>query len=645
VSDEANAALERLATLWRRERDAAREAYRRERTLLDLAERVERGLALKGLLLDDSDATAGGRVLLWFKLQPGATLADTRIGVGDPVLLWAGDPDGDRREQGVVARVQPGRLGVAVDAEYADFVEQGAIQLDREAPEVTFTRGEQALSRFRSAERDSALGRIREVLFGARAAEFDTAPAPASQPFLDDRLDESQRDAVQHALSARDLALIHGPPGTGKTRTLVEVVRRAVARGERVLVSAPSNTAVDNLGERLSQLGVLVLRLGHPARVSRALEARTLDALVDESDARARAKRWIAEANAIRRRVDKRRAREKLSWRDAREQMAEARALMRDARKALDAEREVQLARAEVVCATAAGVESAALAGRDFDLVVLDEATQAVDPIALAALARGRRAMLAGDPRQLPPTILDPEVARAGLQVTLFEALAARSGDRLVRMLSVQYRMHEALMRFPSESLYDGKLCAAPEVAGRKLEDQPGVTCDPQRSGPWHFIDCSGKGFAERREGDDPSTSNPGQAERSAREIRRLLSRGLPPEQIGVITPYLAQARLLRDALRDAVEQGLEVGTVDGFQGREKEAVLVDLVRSNDDGEIGFLADIRRMNVAITRARSLLLVVGDSATLHAHPYYRSFMEAAERDGAYLSAWADEAEPL
>jgi len=644
MTDAARAALDDLLALWRRERDAAREAHRRERHLLDFGARVERGLALRGLTVDDTDAGAGGRVLLWLKTEPGTVLADTRIGNGDPVLLWVGDPGSDQREPGVVARVQGNRLAIAVDAEYGEFLEQAAFNLDREAPEITFQRGEQVLARFRNAERGSALERIREVLFGERSPAFGRDQLAAGS-ILDAQLDATQRDAVAHALAAEDIALIHGPPGTGKTRTLVEFVRQAVARGERVLVTAPSNTAVDNLGERLALAGLAVVRLGHPARVSRALEARTLDALVEASDARARARRWIAAANAIRRRVDKRRARERLPWREARELLGEARNLMRDARKALDAEREIQLARADVVCATAVGVEVAALGPRSFDRVVLDEATQAVDPIALVALARGSRAVLAGDPQQLPPTILDPGAAAAGLSRTLFERIAERHGERVVRMLQVQYRMHEALMRFPSDSMYGGKLRAAPEVASRALEALPGVIADRLRPGPLHFIDASGKGWSELRDADDPSTSNRGQAERTAREVRRLVSRGLPADHIAVITPYLAQARLLREALRDAIAAGLEVGTVDGFQGREKEAVVVDLVRSNEDGEVGFLADIRRMNVAITRARSFLLVLGDGATLQNHGYYRSFMDHAERTSAYLSAWADDADPV
>ena len=636
-------ALAKLAALWRRERDAARQAHRSQREQLDFGERVRRGLALSGLTLEDTDSAAGGRALLWAKLERDGSLEDARIGVGDPVLLWAGSPEGERSEQGVVARVGWQRLAIAVSAEYGEFLEQGAFNLDREAPEATFERGAQALARWQHAARGSRLLRLRAIYFGDAAPELASKPAPPSS-FFDPALDETQRAAVTLALSARDLALVHGPPGTGKTRTLVEVVRQALARGERVLVSAASNAAVDNLGERLAQTGVSVVRLGHPARVSPALEARTLDALVDASEARQRARRWITEANALRTRVNRRRARGKLDWQEGRQMLSEARSLMRDARQALDAERAVQLARAQVICATAAGVDTAVLADTQFDLVVLDEATQAVDPIALAALARADHAVLAGDPKQLPPTVIDPQVAAAGLGTTLFERIAARHGTVLA-MLQVQYRMHEAIMRFPSDSMYQGKLRAAPEVAGRRLEAQTAVLADPLRPGPWHFIDCAGKGFAEARDEDDPSTSNPALAERTAREVERVLSRGVAPADIAVIAPYLAQVRRLRELLRDACTRGLEVGTVDGFQGREKEVVIVDLVRSNDDGEIGFLADTRRMNVAITRARSLLLVLGDSATLQPHAYYQAFMDAAEQQGAHLSAWSDEAERI
>jgi superfamily I DNA and/or RNA helicase len=200
--------------------------------------------------------------------------------------------------------------------------------------------------------------------------------------------------------------------------------------------------------------------------------------------------------------------------------------------------------------------------------------------------------------------------------------------------------MPEALMRFPSQSMYEGKLTAAAEVRDQRLEGLA-VRADPARPEPLVFLDTAGMGFSEERSDDDPSTKNPGQAERVAVEVERLLARGLPARSLGVIAPYHAQVRVLRERLRSACEQGLEIATVDGFQGREKEAIVLDLVRSNDDGDLGFLRDVRRMNVALTRARRFLLVVGDSATLARDSYYRAFIESAEAQGALLSAWADD----
>jgi len=407
-----------------------------------------------------------------------------------------------------------------------------------------------------------------------------------------------------------------------------------------VLVTAASHAAVDNLAERLIGAGVNVLRLGHPARVSPAVLASTLDARLDHSEARRQARRLMAEASELRRRAVRRRARGSVDGREAFEMRAEARRLMREAYAQLDLARELIFAEAKVVCVTAAGADAALLASFQFDRVVLDEATQAVDPWALSVLAAAGRAVLAGDPCQLPPTVVDAQAAQSGLASTLFERMAERHGERLVRLLDVQYRMHAALMRFPSESMYRGRLKAAPEASAHSLCDLD-VREDALRPGPLVFLDTAGKGYAEERSEADPSTRNPGQAERVALEVRRLLARGLPASALGVITPYDAQVRALRELLRDACAAGLEISSVDGFQGREKEAIVVDLVRCNEQGELGFLRDVRRMNVALTRAKRFLLVVGDSATLANDGYYSAFMDAAEAAGATLSAWSDD----
>ncbi len=641
VSDDAQRWLADLRRLWRRERDESRRRTAALRAEVPLAERVRRGVALRDLEISDSDAAPGGRTLLWIRARGPVDFDALRVGQGDPVRLWWGDPEGEDAVRGVVSRRARDALAVILDEEPPERLDDGGFKLDLDDPEATFQRGDRAIARFAGLPRGDALSPLRDVLLGLAPPRFDRRTV---EPALDPDLNTPQREAVERALAAETLSLILGPPGTGKTRTLVEVVRRAVARGERVLVTAASNTAVDNLAERLADAGAPLVRLGHPARVAPAVEQHSLDARLADQPELAVARRWMREAAEIKRRTHKRFDRGAIGRRERWEGLAEANRLLREARWHVRDAQKALLARTPIICATAAGADVSLLDRLPFDRVVLDEATQAPDPIALVALSRAPKATLAGDPHQLPPTVLDLDAAREGLGRTFFERLDAAGGE-LVTLLEVQHRMHETLMRFPSESMYEGRLSAHDSVRAHVLEGLPGVAPDPERAGPLVFLDTAGKGWTERRGGDDPSTDNPGEADRVAAEVRRLASRGLTMPSLAVITPYLAQARALRELLRDEVTRGLEIGTVDGFQGREKEAVIVDLVRSNDEGELGFLTDVRRMNVAITRARRFLMVVGDSATLARHPFYESFMAHAEQAGGWLSAWTDDAPPL
>jgi superfamily I DNA and/or RNA helicase len=634
-------ALELLSALWRRERAAAHAQFVAEREALPLKERVSRGLALKDLEIADTGAALGDRTLLWLVCARPDGFQRFRAGPGQPVRLWREHPEEADAVRGVIARRRRDQLGVMIQGDAPDALSDGELHLDKDDDQATFDRGDRALQEFQDAPRITGRGRLREVLLGEREPEYGEVPAWTP---LDTQLNAPQRDAVGLALAAQDVALVHGPPGTGKTRTLVEVIRQLVARGGRVLATAASNTAVDNLAERLVEAQVNAVRLGHPARVSPAMEHRTLDALLEASDGYDLARDWMAQGSQLRLQTEKKWAKRRIDWHEKKQAFSEANRLFRDARKQLEALKTAILEGAEVICATAAGADSVYLGSQTFAAVVLDEATQAPDPIALVAALRADRIVMAGDPCQLPPTVVDREAERDGLGVTIFERLAERWGDRVVRMLEVQHRMHAALMAFPSRTTYDDRLVAAPSVAGHLLADLD-VADDPLRPDPLVFVDTAGKGWEEQRAEDDPSTFNPEQAERTAAEVRRLLSRGVAPADVAVITPYDAQVRRLRDLLAPELPAGLEVGTVDGFQGREREAVVVDLVRSNDGAQLGFLRDTRRMNVALTRARRFLLVIGDSATLGEHPYYAAFLQAAEEADGYLSAWNDDAEPL
>ncbi|MBK07252.1 MAG: hypothetical protein CL920_06695 [Deltaproteobacteria bacterium] len=640
MSEEASLYLSKLMSLWEQERKTTHERFVEERQQKTLEERVESGLAIRDLSLIETDAAPGDRTLLWVLPMREDALEEVRVGVGAPVRLWWDAPDSAEAVIGTVSRKKLGKLGIMIDGWPPERLETGSFHLDLDEPQTTFERGKAALQRFMKAETSSDIGRLREVLFGERTAQWQKESTPSA---IDVALNAPQRAAVSHAMCALDVALIHGPPGTGKTRTLVEVIRQAVQRGERVLATAASNTAVDNLAERLVQAGIRVVRLGHPARVSEAIEAQTLDALLEETEVYKMTRKWIIDANALRRKIDQKQARQSLSRSERRELVGEMRRLFRDARKQREGTMQSILEQADVVCSTATGADSRLLGDMHFDLVVLDEATQATDPIALVPFSRGRRIVMAGDPCQLPPTVIDLQAERQGLGQTLFERLAKTSS--LMQMLEIQYRMHKDIMAFPSQSMYEGRLQAAVDNATHRLEELEGVQVDPLRDRACLLIDTAGKGWEEVRKEDDPSTSNPGQAERVAAECRRLLGRGVAPSELVVITPYAAQVRLLRTMLVEEIQAGLEIGSVDGFQGREKEAVVVDLVRSNDGGELGFLQDVRRMNVALTRAKRFLLVIGDSATLGGHPYYEAFFEHCEQAGDWMSAWDDDAPPF
>ncbi|MGZ6028204.1 MAG: AAA domain-containing protein, partial [Myxococcaceae bacterium] len=411
----------------------------------------------------------------------------------------------------------------------------------------------------------------------------------------------------------------------GKSTVLAAVARNAVSRHGRILCTAASNAAVDHLLELCLGEGLRAVRVGHPARVSPRLVEHTLDVRVEQHPDRILARELFDDAFELlghaRRQRLRGRSRERFS--NARSAQAEARKLFADAR-ALErkAVRDV-LDGADVLCGTLTALGGSALSSLRFPLALVDEATQATEPLTLLAFLRAERVVLAGDHRQLPPTVISQEAAAGGLGISLFERLLGQHGDPVRQMLREQYRMNAELMELPSQAFYGGALRAHPRVAGRTLETiLPGTTLDAP---PLLFLDTAGKGWDEAAPEGSESLENAGEADAVVARARALLAAGLPPSEVAVITPYRAQAARLGPALEPL---GIEVDTVDAFQGREAEAVLVSCVRSNTHGQLGFLTDLRRMNVALTRAKVHAFVIGDSATLGRHPFYARLVEHA-----------------
>jgi ATP-dependent RNA/DNA helicase IGHMBP2 len=591
------------------------------------------GNSLTNLVIVEGYAGLGGRFILTLTKRGSPRLPWTRIGVGTPVVLSALSGNAaNTGSRGVVCERTESLLRVAFN-EPPEDEESSTYRLDVATDEAARLRQRQALDRARTARGDR-LARLRAVLLGHLDPTFQ---AEIDEEALDTSLDESQQAAVRFALTATDVAVIHGPPGTGKTTTLVELIRRAVRRGDKVLVCAPSNLAVDNVLERLLARGEKAVRLGHPARVLPQLREHTLDLMVDDHPDVRQARKFAKEAYALFRKAGKwTRAKPQPGAR--REQREEGRALLADARR-MEAQAVKQiLDRSSILCATTTGLYAEVLGDRRFDLLVIDEACQTTEPGCWVPLTRASRVVLAGDHRQLPPTVLSPEAAKLGFGISLLERLVALFGEQVTRRLDVQYRMHEAIMTFSSREFYDGTLIAHDSVRNHRLCDLPGVETNALTETPVQFIDTAGAGYDEAKEPDGESRFNPSEATLVRRKVEALLAAGVAASDIAVIAPYAAQVRHLREQL--AVD-GLEIDSVDGFQGREKETVVISLVRSNAEGEIGFLADVRRTNVALTRARRKLLVIGDSATLAGLPFYRRLIEHFEATGSYHTVWEED----
>ncbi|KAI9669984.1 MAG: hypothetical protein M1831_007020 [Alyxoria varia] len=706
------------------------------------------GLALLNLRLSNQRTGLGGRTVLELELDPafaglsspsgarkgtgkgggkggkgaadGTRLPEHGLRVGDIVGIrqQVGGSAKKREKQdverkgveGVVVKVVAGMLGVALDKERDEAVEGiqgGRLWIVKLANDVTYRRMNQTMRTLQTLPTTSHTPLMR-VLFG----QTQPTPVPPSDPntsptieWINPSLNPSQKRSILFSLSSPEIALIHGPPGTGKTHTLIELILQLLKQkptGARILVCGPSNISVDNIVERLAPHKVPMVRLGHPARLLPSVLNHSLDVLTKTSDAAALVQDIRNELDAKQSSIKKTR-----SGGERRGIYAEIKDLRKEYRERERGCVDDLVRGSKVVLATLHGSGGGQLTHKgapEFDCVVVDEAAQALEAQCWVPLVKARKAVLAGDHLQLPPTVKsvgsgkvpaasqksemqtpakdeaeskstlatkepktpaeDPATPPTTLETTLFDRLLTLHGPTIKTMLTTQYRMHASIMAFPSQALYSNKLEAHHSVASHLLVDLPYPEAEKVREtddskAPLVFYDTQGGEFQEMAEeledergasgasgksggggkgdGSDKkkhkkatsllsdSKSNPLEARLAARHVRALVEEaGVRPSDIAVIAPYNAQVSLLASLLKNFGDDGgseqskyadLEIGSVDGFQGREKEAVVLSLVRSNDAREVGFLGEKRRLNVAMTRPRRHLCVIGDSETV------------------------------
>ena len=646
------------------EREEQMRLHEEEMRRLSGREREEKGRAFLRMKGKSQGLGLGGKHLVRFRKQnSGFTLPESEIEVGDLVLVSkpGTSPWDENNPTGTVAEKTAYSITVAFDEVPPGFVFRKDIRIDLFVNDITFQRMIEALKKFKRLPRWR-----KDKLLGNASPDFEKIGGEIE--FLNEKLNDSQREAVLRSLAARDFFLIHGPPGTGKTITCIEIIAQLVEhkrenkRSHKILAAADSNVAVDNLVERLDKIGVKVVRIGHPARVIPSLRKRSLDYLVQEEPEYIKAQELRAKAYKVKERM-KGSITPEMKWRRGLSDetimklASEGRTIrgipkhkIEGMRKWLDLKhgidklfsdaRELEeraikriIQEAEVICATNSTVGSEILKGERFDFAVIDEATQSTEPSSLISVLKTKRFIMAGDHKQLPPTILNEDAAWGNLSKSLFERLLELHGDKIRVMLDVQYRMNEEIAEFPNKEFYDGKLKADESVKEHNLLDLlPKSKFVNDDVKPFLFIDTGGREtFKERTRRGSTSKENAGEAKLVEEIAERLLSAGIRPEDIAIISPYDDQVALIRKMLR---VEGLEIKTVDGFQGREKEVVIVSFVRSNKSREIGFLRDLRRLNVSITRAKRKLVLIGDSHTLESEGCYKRLVELAKERGGY-----------
>jgi hypothetical protein len=630
--------LQKTLELIKLERQADLEYYRQKVLLRSLHQRTQDGTTWYPLRLKRDYIGTGERLIIEVERtshreQPHAFQSGKSVNV---FSNGSGKPDRDH-VSGVINYVRDDNMVITLNAEdLPDWIGDTLLGVDVMFEEMTYREMEFALKEVMKAEEDR-VAELREILLGTAVAQRE--PGRPEKPTPVPGLNASQQEALDR-IDGMDVGFIHGPPGTGKTTTLVQAIARTVKEEQQVLVCAPSNAAVDLLTDKLSDQQLSVLRIGHPARVTEQTLSKTLDVRISEHA-------HYQELRALRKKMEQIRSSALKYKRDFGYQERQQRKMLLQESKALKADADLLefyivndlLQNTQVICCTLVGSSHPVLRGKKFKTVFIDEAAQALEPACWIPILRSRRVIFAGDHQQLPPTIKSNEAAKQGLAKTLFEKGMGRQ-PQTSTMLTVQYRMHEAIMKFSSAYFYKDELIADESVKHELL--QPNEL-------PIDFIDTAGCGFTEEQDKETLSRFNEEEGRLMMRQVEALveaigqdvwIERRLT---LGIITPYRAQVDYLHklaesSATLEPLHGLITINTVDAFQGQERDVIAISFVRSNDKSEVGFLGDIRRTNVAMTRARKKLIMIGDSATLGSHPFYLDLIEYVQEGGFYRSAF-------
>ncbi len=626
MTDKQTAEIAALRELIDLERMEERRLHLEVIQAMPLVQRVEKGYSWYPLQVTESDYGIGERPYVVVSRE-GEEAHQFRAGTS--VNLFTTQPDARSPQRaGVIQYVKKDRMKIILGGEDPpSWLQRGGVGIDLMFDERTYVEMDKAMERVATARGDRT-AELRDVIMGVRPAEY--RPVPAEEVADLAELNQSQRAAVLDILGASHLSLIHGPPGTGKTTTLVAAVSKLVETESTVLFCAPSNSAADLVTLRMAERGIRVVRTGNISRVEEDVMQHTLEVQVADHPDTKQVKKLRQEAAELRRKAKRMRG-----GRDKGMTFAEAGRLSGWARQLEDHLLGFVLDSAQVVVCTLVGAASSILGDRQFKTCIIDEAAQALEPASWIPIIKSNRVVLAGDPFQLPPTVKSKEAEKRGFGITLLEKALAIHGRNA--LLDVQYRMNERIMGFSNEYFYGGKLMAGPGIAHRTL---PGVSL----SGSVIFIDTAGTGFEEKLHPQFKSRYNDGEIDILIEHLMLLLG-SIPPEDplpgIAVISPYREQVVRAEDRIEEVstlAPLDITINTIDGFQGRERAVVYLSLVRSNTRSEIGFLSDYRRMNVALTRAKMQLVVIGDSATIGNDAFFAGFLQYVERSGSYQTAW-------